>query len=95
MFKFKQKITCKTENNGTKDVQLMVTLKYLSNFWRTLEMLLFNCEFNLLLSCFIMAGATEFEELTFTITYRKLYVPNVTLSALLLQLKTGFKRTIK
>ena len=42
-----------------------------------------------------MAGATEFEELTFTITYRKLDVPNVTLSALLLQLKTGFKRTIK
>ena len=28
---------------GTKDVQIMVLLKYLSNFWRTLEMPLTNC----------------------------------------------------
>ena len=38
-FKFKVKITGKTPNNGnTKDVEIIVTLKYLSNFWRTLEM---------------------------------------------------------
>ena len=38
-FKSKVKITGKTPNNGnTKDVEIIVTLKYLSNFWRTLEM---------------------------------------------------------
>ena len=36
-FKFKQKITGSTENDGTKVVQIMVPLKYLSNFWRTLK----------------------------------------------------------
>ena len=29
----------------------MVPLKYLSNFWRTLEMTLINCEVNLILTC--------------------------------------------
>ena len=42
-FKFKQKITGATEDDGTKDVKIMAPLKYLSNFWRTLEILLFNC----------------------------------------------------
>ena len=31
-FKFKAKITGETGNNGTKDVEIMVPLKYLSNF---------------------------------------------------------------
>ena len=31
-FKFKQKVTGQTGNDGTKDVQIMVPLKYLSNF---------------------------------------------------------------
>ena len=31
-FKSKQKITGKTGNGGTKDVEIMVPLKYLSNF---------------------------------------------------------------
>ena len=31
-FNFKAKITGQTENNGTKDVEIMVSLKYLSNF---------------------------------------------------------------
>ena len=35
-FKFKQKITVKTANGGTKDVEIMVLLIYLSNFWRIL-----------------------------------------------------------
>ena len=44
-FKSKIKITGKTPANGnTKDVEIMVPLKYLSNFWRTLEMPLINCE---------------------------------------------------
>ena len=31
----------------------MVPLKYLSNFWRTLEMLLMNCETNLNLTWYV------------------------------------------
>ena len=37
-FKFKQKTLGEAENDGTKAVEIMVQLKYLSNFWRTLEM---------------------------------------------------------
>ena len=47
-FKSKIKITGKTPAAGnTKDVEIIVPLKYLSNFWRTLEMLLINCEVSL------------------------------------------------
>ena len=42
-FKFKAKITGQTGDDGTKDVEIMVPLKYLSNFWRILEMPLINC----------------------------------------------------
>ena len=43
-FKFKQQIAGKTGNGGTKNVEIMVPLKYVSNFWRALEMPLINCE---------------------------------------------------
>ena len=44
-FKSKVKITGNTPADGnTKDVEIIVPLKYLSNFWRTLEMPLINCE---------------------------------------------------
>ena len=98
-FKSKIKITGKTPvNDNEKDVKIMVPLKYLRNFWRTLEMPLINCEVNLILisTCVItnsnVAG-------TFEITDTKLYVPVVTLSIqentkLLQQLKSGFKRVI-
>ena len=33
-FNFKAKITGKTGDDGTKDVEIIVPLKYLSNFWR-------------------------------------------------------------
>ena len=36
-FKFKQKMTGATDDDGTKNVEIMVQLKCLSNFWRTLE----------------------------------------------------------
>ena len=36
-FNFKAKITCRTDDDGTKDVEIMVLIKYLSNFWRTLS----------------------------------------------------------
>ena len=43
-----------TENNpaagNTKNVEIAVALKYLSNFSRTLEMPLINCEANLILT---------------------------------------------
>ena len=49
-FKFKAQITGQTGNDGTKDVEIMVPLKYLSNFRRTLEMPLINCEISLILT---------------------------------------------
>ena len=36
--------------NGRKYFEIMVPLKYLSNSWRTLEMLLINREINLILT---------------------------------------------
>ena len=49
-FNFKVKFTGQTGNDGTKYVEIMVPLKYLSNFWRTLEMPLINCKVNLILT---------------------------------------------
>ena len=83
-FKFKAKITGQTGNNGTKDVEIMIPLKYLSNFWRTLEMPLINCEVNLILTwsstCVLIATGIQNQNATFEITDTKLYVPVVTLS---------------
>ena len=100
-FKSKIKITGKTHNNDNeKDVEIMVPLKYLSNFWRTLEMPLINCEVNLILTwsstCVITTSTGEGR---FAITDTRLYVPVVALSTqenikLLQQLKSGFKRVI-
>ena len=51
LIKSKIKITGKTPAAGnTKNVEIAVTLKYFSNFWRTLEMPLNNCEVNLILT---------------------------------------------
>ena len=48
-FKSKIKSAGKTPDDGnTKTVEIIVPLKYLSNFWRTLEMPLINCEVNLI-----------------------------------------------
>ena len=50
-FKSKVKITGNTPNDGNrKDVGIIVPLKYLSNFWKTLERSLINCEVNLILT---------------------------------------------
>ena len=47
-FKFKIKKTWKTHaNDNEKNVKIVVPLKYLSNFWRTLETPLINCEISL------------------------------------------------
>ena len=75
-------------------------LKYLSNFWRTLEMPLINCAVNLELTwsrdCVITNSTGEGK---LTITETKIYVPIVTLSTqnnakLVEQLKSGFKRIL-
>ena len=81
----------------------MVLLKYLSNIWKTLEMLLTSCEINLILTwsekCVITSNTAANQATTFAITDTKLYVSVVTLSTqddakLLQQLKSGFKRTV-
>ena len=102
-FKFKAKITGETGDDGTKDVEIMVPLKCLSNFWRTLEMPLINCDVNLTLTwsstCTIASVIIANQATTFAITDAKLYVPVVTLSTqentkFVQQLKSGFKRVI-
>ena len=81
----------------------MVPLKYLSNFWRTLEIPLINCEINLDLkqskNCVTVATNVAVQATTFLITDAKLYVPVVTLTTQINtkpfeQLKSGFERTI-
>ena len=102
-FNFKAKITGQTGNNGAKDVEIIDPLKYLSKFWRTLEMPLINCEVNLTLTwsstCVLIATVNPNQAATFAITDTKLYVPVVTLSTqenteFFQQLKSGFKRVI-
>ena len=81
----------------------MVLFKYLSNFWKTLEMPLINCEVNLILiwsaNCGIIYSDVANQIPTYKITETNIYVPAVTLSTqdnakLLTQLKSGFKGTI-
>ena len=107
---FKSNIIGKTAANnnddniaGRVDVEIMVPLKYLSNFWGTLDMPLINCEIELILTwsknCVIICTNIDDQVPTLTITEKNLYVPVVTLSTrdnvkLLSQSKSGFKRTI-
>ena len=109
-FNFKSKIIGKTAANnndgniaGREDVEIMVPLKYLSNFWRALEMPLINCQIEIILTwsvnSVIISTSVASQIPTFTITETTLHVPLVTLSTqdnakLLPQLKSGFKRTI-
>ena len=102
-FNFKVKFTGQTGDDGTKHVEIMVPLKYLSNFWRTSEMPLINCKVNLILTwsstCVLIATAIQNQNATFAITDTKLYVPVVTLSTqentnFFQQLKSDFKRVI-
>ena len=101
---FKSKIISKTDDDeDINNVEITFPLKYLSNFWRTLEMPLINCEVKLILTwtanSIILSTNVANQNPTFTITETTLYVPVVTLSTqdnakLLPQLKSGFKRTI-
>ena len=99
----KKKKTGQICNNGRRDVEIMVALKYLSNFWRTLEILSINCEMYLDLNwsanCVIVTTYNANQCAIFSITDTKFYVSIVTLSTqdnakMLAQIKSGFKRTI-
>ena len=58
---------------------MMVLLKYLSSFWRTLEMSLIICEINLILTlaanCVIVSTNNTNQGGKFAINETKLYVP--------------------
>ena len=101
---YKAKLISGTDDNNTQNVQLIVPLKYLSSFFRSLEMPLVNCKVGLeltwnkssMISVLDAAGNNVGE---FMITKTKLYVSIVTLSTkdnakLSKQLNDGFKRSI-
>ena len=102
-FKYKASFINNTETNGTKKgVKIAVPLKYLTNVWRSLEMLLINCKVELSLkwieNCVLITAANAYKA-TFEIIDGKLYVPIVTLSIednvkLSQLLGEGFKRSI-
>ena len=100
-FKLKARVTGRAlVDDSTKDAETAVPFKYLSSFWRTLEMSLINCEINLVLTwseSSVITSSIGVE--LFTIINIKLYVPVVTLSTqdntkLLQQSKSRFKSTI-
>ena len=111
LFKNKANLIANTNADGTKKgVKIAVPLKYLSNFWRSLEMPLINCKVELSLkwieNCVqttaeigANADATGADSATLEVTDVRLYVPVVTLSAednvkLVKQLNEGFKRPV-
>ena len=100
-FKSKVKMRGSTPaDSNTKDVKIVLLLKYLSNFWKTLEMPLINCEVSLFLtysSTYVITNSTSNGD--FELKDAKQYVPVITLSIqdnakLLEQLKSGLSRTI-
>ena len=110
-FKSKANLIANTEANETKKgVNIAVPLKYLSNFWRSLEIPLINCKVEFPLkwieNCVLTtaainadANATGAHGATFEITDAKPYVPIVTLSAednakLPKLFSEGFKRSV-
>ena len=94
-FDYKTEITVSLDvGEDKKDVKIAIPLKYLGNFWRTLDIPLINCEITLVLSCYKecvlvgrahrgppVAAINSPTDTKFEITDCKLYVPVVTLSA--------------
>ena len=104
-FKYKAALVRKTEdavnntNSSVKNTKIVVPLKYLSNFWRSLEMLLINCkihhELNWIEDCIL---SNDGHSAKFKMKGAKSHVPIVTLSSkgdvnLKKQLSDGFKRS--
>ena len=88
------------EKSFVKGAKIAVPLKYLSNFWRSLEIPLINCkvylELNWIEDCILSSAGNSAK---FEITDAKLHVPIVTLSTkdsanLTKQLNKGFKRSV-
>ena len=81
-FKYKSNLIGNTDADGAnrkkEGVKIAVPLKYLSNFWRSLEMPLINCKVEISLkwhaNCILSSAGTAA-----TITDAKFYVPVVTL----------------
>ena len=89
-------------NSFVKNAKIAVPLKYLSNFWRSLVMLLINCkihlELNWIENC-ILSSTRDSAKFKIKITDAKLHVPIVILSTkdnvnLTKQLSNGFKRSV-
>ena len=92
---------------GKNETEVVIPLKYLSNFWRTLNIPLINCEVELILNwsknCVLtdMTAANNAPTgLEFQITDTRLYIPVVSWSKendkkLLEQIISGIKRTVK
>ena len=83
LFSFKAKIKGQTDENGRiNNVEIMVPLNYLSNFWRNFEMRLINCEVNLILTWstnyVIIDANVQNQNFTPEITETKLNVLEVT-----------------
>ena len=78
----RQKLHEKFQAEGhIKDVKIVLPLKYLSNFWRSLKMPLINCEINLILnwlSACVISNSTDMG--TVAITDTKIHVPVATFS---------------
>ena len=95
-FEYNYKITGNTNNQGSKDVELAIPLKYLGNFWRALNIPLISCERFLELKWNKNCVITSLDQrqvdagppavngtttgATLNITDSKLYIPVVTLS---------------
>ena len=101
-FNLKEKLTGRIGDNGTKNVEIMVPLKSMSDLWRTLEMVLVNCEVTLDLSwseSYVLVATNAAQATIFSTADTKLYLSAVTLSTqdnakVLERLKSGFERKI-
>ena len=101
-FKYKFKIP-NLLGNEVNNVKIAVPLKYLSNFFRSLQMPLINCKIHLELNwtknCVLSSADGDGGDVSFEITGTKLYVPIVTLSTktnvnLTKELNERFKRSV-
>ena len=100
-FKYKAALVEKTANHNNEKrsvegTKIVVPLKYLSNFWRSLEMFLINCKVNLELNWNCTLSSDGYSAKC-EIADAKLHVPIVNLStkdsvSLAKQLREGFKR---
>ena len=98
-FKYKSELL----ENQVNNVKIAVPLKYISNFFRSLEMPLINCKISLELTwtkdCLLSNNAGDGGDVSFKIKNTVLYVPIVTLStkdnvSLTKQLNEGLKKSV-